>query len=58
MLLVVVETRRTRFLFFGFDMFFGLGLCGHLSREYIVVIVIVIIIIIIIIVVVVVVIRG
>ena len=37
MLLVVVETRRTRFLFFGFDMFFGLGLCGHLSREYIVV---------------------
>ena len=45
MLLVVVETRRTRFLFFGFDMFFGLGLCGHLSREYIVVVIIIIIII-------------
>ena len=54
MLLVVVETRRTRFLFFGFDMFFGLGLCGHLSREYIIIIIIIIIII----VVVVVVIRG
>ena len=32
-LLVVVKPDLTRFLL-GFDMFFGLGLCGHLSPLY------------------------